>query len=73
MIEIEIELLDVDNDVLNIILNSILVEKIDKKYISIENPFKVKIVAPRISRGKAIMNSYIFWIYSILSTIKGVK
>ncbi|MEM1625872.1 MAG: hypothetical protein QXV69_01080 [Sulfolobaceae archaeon] len=73
MITIEVELSELDTETLDIIFNSILIEDIDKKYIIIERPLKVKISAPRISRGKAIMNSYIFWIYSILSIMKKVS
>jgi tRNA threonylcarbamoyladenosine modification (KEOPS) complex Pcc1 subunit len=74
MITISVEIKDFPKDIENIISKSILLEKIDINYISISNsPFKIDIKSPSITRGRAIMNSYIFWIYTILRVIEEVK
>ncbi|WP_246253047.1 hypothetical protein [Acidianus brierleyi] len=74
MITISLELKDLPKDIENIVSKSILLEKIDLNYISISSsPFKIDIKSPSITRGRAIMNSYIFWIYTILRVIEEVK
>jgi tRNA threonylcarbamoyladenosine modification (KEOPS) complex Pcc1 subunit len=73
-VKIEIELIDFDKHLSDIIFNSILPEKIDDKLVNINKDLgKFVIKANTISRGRAIMNSYISWIYSILRTIGEVK
>lgn len=73
-VKIEIELIDFDKQLSDIIFNSILPEKIDDKLVNINKDLgKFVIKANSISRGRAIMNSYISWIYSILRTIGEVK
>ncbi|MDT7875650.1 hypothetical protein DDW09_03545 [Sulfolobus sp. SCGC AB-777_L09] len=73
-VKIEIELIDFDKHLSDIIFNSILPEKIDDKLVNINKDLgKFVIKANSISRGRAIMNSYISWIYSILRTIGEVK
>jgi len=73
-VKIEIELIDFDKYLSDIIFNSILPEKIDDKLVNINKDLgKFVIKANSISRGRAIMNSYISWIYSILRTIGEVK
>ena len=73
-VKIEIELIDFDRRLNDIIFNSILPEKIDDKLVNINKDLgKFVIKANSISRGRAIMNSYISWIYSILRTISEVK
>ncbi|MFP3225445.1 MAG: hypothetical protein RXQ80_00775 [Sulfolobaceae archaeon] len=73
-VKIEIELIDFDKNLSDIIFNSILPEKIDDKLVNINKDLgKFVIKANSISRGRAIMNSYISWIYSILRTIGEVK
>ncbi|MEM0067781.1 MAG: KEOPS complex subunit Pcc1 [Saccharolobus sp.] len=62
------------NRLSDIIYNSILVEKIDKEYVKIEkNPLKIEIKVPSITRARAIMNSYILWIYTILKSLEEVE
>ncbi|WP_236748921.1 hypothetical protein [Acidianus manzaensis] len=73
MISISISLDNVDNNIIPLLSKSILMEKIDKNYVTIEYPLKIKINAESISRGRAIMNSYIFWIYTILRTLEEVE
>lgn len=73
MISISIALEKVSSEVISLLSRSILMEKIDKKYVSIEPPLKITITAESISRGRAIMNSYIFWIYTILRTLEEVE
>ncbi len=74
MIMISVEISDFPKNMENIVSKSILLEKIDVNYISISNsPFKIDIKSPSITRGRAIMNSYIFWIYTILRVIEEVK
>ncbi|WP_240931139.1 hypothetical protein [Acidianus sulfidivorans] len=62
-----------DNSVMQLLNKSILMEKIDKNYVTIESPLNISIRAESISRGRAIMNSYIFWIYTILRTLEEVE
>ncbi|BFH73499.1 KEOPS complex subunit Pcc1 [Sulfurisphaera javensis] len=73
MIEIKI-LIDANNEEKDIIFNSILLENIDNKSVSI-NKEKAEIVirANTLNKGRAIMNSYISWIYTIMETIKKVS
>ncbi len=74
MLHIEIELSGLDEKTKSIIFNSVKVEEIDRKYVRIERePFKLVIEAERLSRGRAIMNSYIFWLYTILRIVEEVK
>ena len=62
------------NRLSDIIYNSILVEKTDKEYVKIEkNPLKIEIKVPSITRARAIMNSYILWIYTILKSLEEVE
>ncbi|MEM0015545.1 MAG: KEOPS complex subunit Pcc1 [Saccharolobus sp.] len=62
------------NRLSDIIYNSILVEKIDKEYVKIEkNPLKIEIKVPSVTRARAIMNSYILWIYTILKSLEEVE
>lgn len=73
MISISISLDNLDNKTVSLLDKSILIEKIDKNYVSIQSPLKITITAKSISRGRAIMNSYIFWIYTILRTLEEVE
>ncbi|WP_338601138.1 KEOPS complex subunit Pcc1 [Sulfolobus tengchongensis] len=58
----------------DIIYNSIIIEKIDTKYVKIrKNPIEISINAPSITRARAIMNSYILWIYTILKSLEEVE
>ncbi|MEM0092135.1 MAG: KEOPS complex subunit Pcc1 [Saccharolobus sp.] len=62
------------NRLSDIIYNSILVEKTDKEYVKIEkNPLKIEIKVPSVTRARAIMNSYILWIYTILKSLEEVE
>ncbi|BFI75177.1 KEOPS complex subunit Pcc1 [Sulfurisphaera ohwakuensis] len=73
MIEIKI-LINSTEEERQLIFNSVLPEGIDTKYIRIDKEnSEIIIKAPTISRGRAIMNSYISWIYTILETIKRVN
>lgn len=72
-VEIEIVLDNVPITLNNILYKSIEPETSKEKYVMIkENPLDIKISAQSISRGRAIMNSYLFWIYTILATLKEV-
>ncbi|QGA69535.1 KEOPS complex subunit Pcc1 [Sulfolobus sp. E11-6] len=63
-----------NNKLEDIIYESIIIEKIDTKYVKIEkSPLQIKIDAPSITRARAIMNSYILWIYTILKSLEEVK
>ncbi len=77
---VEIKLKDEADDVerfrniKDIIYNSIIVEKIDTKYVKIEkDPLRIIINAPTLTRTRAIMNSYILWLYTILKSLEEVK
>ncbi|BBD71883.1 KEOPS complex Pcc1-like subunit [Sulfodiicoccus acidiphilus] len=52
-------------------LNSILLEEVDRGLVTVDpEKGEVSIKAPRLSRGRAIMNSYIYWLYTILTTFE---
>ncbi|BDC19319.1 family 52 olfactory receptor [Acidianus sp. HS-5] len=72
MISITISIDGIPDDIREIIRSAILLEKIDERYVSITDPLNIKIKAEAISRGRAIMNSYIFWLYTILRTLEEV-
>jgi tRNA threonylcarbamoyladenosine modification (KEOPS) complex Pcc1 subunit len=58
----------------NIIYNSIIVEKVDIKYVKVKRePFEIEINAPSVTRARAIMNSYILWLYTILKSLEEVE
>ncbi|AOL15767.1 KEOPS complex Pcc1 subunit [Sulfolobus sp. A20] len=58
----------------DIIYNSIIIEKIDTKYVKIErDPLRIIINSPTLTRTRAIMNSYILWLYTILKSLEEVK
>ncbi len=74
-VEIEIVLDNVPITLSNILYKSIEPEISKEKHVIIKkenNPLDIKISAQSISRGRAIMNSYLFWIYTILATLKEV-
>ncbi|EZQ03871.1 MULTISPECIES: hypothetical protein [Acidianus] len=73
MIKITIEMEEVDNTILIPLINGIMPEKVDSKYVRLENSKKIDILAPSVTRGRAIMNSYIFWFYTVLSISDVVK
>ncbi|MEM0362969.1 MAG: KEOPS complex subunit Pcc1 [Sulfolobaceae archaeon] len=73
-VSLSISIYEDKNRLSDIIYNSILVEKIDKEYVKIEkNPLKIEIKVPSITRARAIMNSYILWIYTILKSLEEVE
>ena len=73
-VSLSISIYEDRNRLSDIIYNSILVEKIDKEYGKIEkNPLKIEIKVPSITRARAIMNSYILWIYTILKSLEEVE
>ncbi|MEM4767834.1 MAG: KEOPS complex subunit Pcc1 [Saccharolobus sp.] len=73
-VSLSISIYEDRNRLSDIIYNSILVEKIDKEYVKIEkNPLKIEIKVPSITRARAIMNSYILWIYTILKSLEEVE
>lgn len=58
----------------DIIYNSIIIEKIDTKYVKIErDPLRIIINSPTLTRTRAIINSYILWLYTILKSLEEVK
>ncbi|ACP38163.1 KEOPS complex subunit Pcc1 [Saccharolobus islandicus] len=62
------------NELQDIIYDSIIIEKIDTKYVKIKkSPLQIEIDAPSITRARAIMNSYILWIYTILKSLEEVE
>ena len=73
MIEIKI-VIDGREEEKDLIFNSILQESIDNKVVKINKEKSEIIITPHsLSRGRAIMNSYISWIYTIMETIKKVN
>ncbi|MEM3515455.1 MAG: KEOPS complex subunit Pcc1 [Saccharolobus sp.] len=73
-VSLSISIYEDRNRLSDIIYNSILVEKIDKEYVKIEkNPLKIEIKVPSVTRARAIMNSYILWIYTILKSLEEVE
>lgn len=72
MIEIKFE--NIDDSLRKILFNSILLEKVDQRVVNIDKDKSVIIIsANSISRGRAIMNSYISWIYTIIETLNKVR
>lgn len=72
-VEIEVLLNGLQSNLGEIIYNSIRPDVITDNNVNInKNPLDIKISADSISRGRAIMNSYLFWIYTILATLKEV-
>jgi tRNA threonylcarbamoyladenosine modification (KEOPS) complex Pcc1 subunit len=58
----------------NIFYNSIIVEKVDIKYVKVKRePFEIEINAHSVTRARAIMNSYILWLYTILKSLEEVE
>lgn len=72
MISITISIDGIPDDISEIIHKAVILEKNDEQYVSITNPLGIKIKAETVSRGRAIMNSYIFWLYTILRTLEEV-
>ncbi|BCU70626.1 hypothetical protein [Stygiolobus caldivivus] len=73
-VQIEIKIDEVDGELKKVIFNSILIEQLDQKIVKIDrNNASLLIVANSLSRGRAIMNSYISWIYTIIETLNKVK
>jgi len=72
MISITISINEIPEDIREIARKAILLEKIDEKYVKMDDPLTIRIKAETISRGRAIMNSYIFWLYTILRTLEEV-
>lgn len=77
MLRIKILINSEDNErdkINNIIYNSIIVEKVDIKYVKVKRePFEIEINAPSVTRARAIMNSYILWLYTILKSLEEVE
>ncbi|BDB97668.1 MAG: KEOPS complex subunit Pcc1 [Saccharolobus sp.] len=77
MLRIKILINSEDNErdkIDNIIYNSIIVEKVDIKYVKVKRePFEIEINAPSVTRARAIMNSYILWLYTILKSLEEVE
>ncbi|ABP94258.1 hypothetical protein HA72_0081 [Metallosphaera sedula] len=72
MITIDISLKPFNSGLRNLIKNSLIIEDIDKEFVSIVDD-SILIKCDSVSRCRAIMNSYIFWIYSVLSTLNEVE
>jgi len=73
MIEIKITIEGTDEEK-TLLFNSILQESIDSKVVKVNKEKSEIIIKPQsLSRGRAIMNSYISWIYTIMETIKRVN
>jgi tRNA threonylcarbamoyladenosine modification (KEOPS) complex Pcc1 subunit len=71
---IEIKFENIDDSLRKILFNSILLEKVDQRVVNIDKDKSlIMISANSISRGRAIMNSYISWIYTIIETLNKVK
>jgi tRNA threonylcarbamoyladenosine modification (KEOPS) complex Pcc1 subunit len=71
---IEIKFENIDDSLRKILFNSILLEKVDQRVVNIDKDKSlITISANSISRGRAIMNSYISWIYTIIETLNKVK
>jgi len=71
---IEIKFENIDDSLRKILFNSILLEKVDQRVVNIDKDKSLIIIsANSISRGRAIMNSYISWIYTIIETLNKVK
>jgi len=73
MIEIKITI-EGSEEEKTLLFNSILQESIDSNVVKVNKDKSEIVITPRsLSRGRAIMNSYISWIYTIMETIKRVN
>ncbi|AEB96079.1 MULTISPECIES: hypothetical protein [Metallosphaera] len=71
MITINISLKGLDKEVRSLVRDALLIEDIDKHYVKLSDD-EITISCETASRCRAIMNSYIFWIYSVISTLNEV-
>lgn len=73
-VQIKIKVDEVDENLRKVLFDSILIEKLDQKLVNLDKQNGVlTITAETLSRGRAIMNSYISWIYTIIETLNKVK
>ncbi len=72
MTTINISLDGFDENIKDLLRKVLLIEDNDKPYVSISSD-TISISCDAISRCRAIMNSYIFWIYTVLSTLNEVN
>ncbi|BCS92063.1 hypothetical protein L3N51_00051 [Metallosphaera sp. J1] len=72
MIVINITLDSLDPELKDLIKNALIIEDVDREYVSMSDD-SIIIRCDSVSRCRAIMNSYIFWIYSVLSTLNEVE
>lgn len=72
MIVINITLDSLDPELKDLIKNALIIEDVDREYVSMSDD-SIIIRCDNVSRCRAIMNSYIFWIYSVLSTLNEVE
>jgi len=52
-------------------LNSILIEDVDREFVTLDpDKGQIRIETDSFAKGRAIMNSYIYWLYTILTTFE---
>lgn len=72
---IEISLKRIDPSMAELLYKAINQEEIDKGLVelSLSNDLAIKINADTLTRSRAILNSYILWLYTILQSLEEVE
>ncbi len=73
---VEINLKDLKPDITSILYNAINQEEIDRGVVSLElvdDGIKIIINGETFTKARAILNSYILWLYTILQSLEEVE
>ncbi|BBG24412.1 KEOPS complex subunit Pcc1 [Sulfuracidifex tepidarius] len=72
---IEISLRQIDPNMAELLYKAINQEEIDKGLVelSLNKGLTIRIDADTITRSRAILNSYILWLYTILQSLEEVE
>lgn len=73
MIRITINTEGLSSDYISLLSKALLIEDIDRKFVRISDGPVIEIDCETITRCRAVMNSYIFWIYTVLRTLEEVE
>ncbi|EHP69439.1 hypothetical protein MetMK1DRAFT_00021950 [Metallosphaera yellowstonensis MK1] len=73
MIRIIISMDRIPEEVTRTLSKALIIEDIDKEFVRISEGPTIDIKCETVTRCRAIMNSYIFWIYSVLRTLEEVE
>lgn len=66
--------LDMEPRLRELVYASIVLEDIDREYVTIvKDPLTIRVQAETLSRARAILNSYISWVYTVLSVVENIE